>query len=95
MVILLFLICVRLEAKTKGHRTGLEIAGAVRRAFGYMLVAAVRISGTSVTFYETTRRNKPEDSHFHSAPREPQMLPTKVANLVKRLLALPMMHSVL
>jgi hypothetical protein len=68
VVILLFLICVRLEAKTKGHRRRLEIAGAVRRAVGYMLVAVVSISETSVSFYQTTRRNMPEDNHLHSAP---------------------------
>jgi hypothetical protein len=31
---------------------------------------AARISETSVNFYQTTRRNNPEDSHLHTRRRE-------------------------
>jgi hypothetical protein len=34
-----------------------------------MMEAAIT-SETSVNFYQTTRRNKPEDSHFHTRRRE-------------------------
>jgi transposase-like protein len=34
------------------------------------MMEAVSISETSVNFYQTTRRNIPEDSHFHIRRRE-------------------------
>jgi hypothetical protein len=33
-------------------------------------VEAANTSETSVNFYQTTRRNNPEDSHFHIRRRE-------------------------
>jgi hypothetical protein len=35
-----------------------------------LMMAAVSISEMLVNFYETTRRNIPEDSHLHSRRRE-------------------------
>jgi hypothetical protein len=35
-----------------------------------LMMEAVSISETSVNFYETTRRNIPEDSHLHTCSRE-------------------------
>jgi hypothetical protein len=35
-----------------------------------MMMEAVITSETSVNFYETTRRNIPEDSHLHTRRRE-------------------------
>jgi hypothetical protein len=35
-----------------------------------LMMEAVSISDTSVNFYETTRFNIPEDSHFHTRRRE-------------------------
>jgi hypothetical protein len=35
-----------------------------------MMMAAVSTSQTSVNFYQTTRRNIPEDSHLHTRHRE-------------------------
>jgi hypothetical protein len=35
-----------------------------------LMMEAASISETSVNFYETTRRNTPEDSHLHTRRRE-------------------------
>jgi hypothetical protein len=35
-----------------------------------LMMEAARASETSINFYLTTRRNKPEDSHLHSYRRE-------------------------
>jgi hypothetical protein len=35
-----------------------------------LMMEAANTSETSVSFYETTRRNIPEDSHFHIRRRE-------------------------
>jgi hypothetical protein len=35
-----------------------------------LMVEAASISETSVNFYQTTRRNNPEDSHRHTRRRE-------------------------
>jgi hypothetical protein len=35
-----------------------------------VMMAAVSSSKTSVNFYQTTRRNVPEDSHLHTRRRE-------------------------
>jgi hypothetical protein len=45
----------------------------VYRRFAVMLEAA-STSETSVNFYQSTRRNNPEDIHFILPPREPQIL---------------------
>jgi hypothetical protein len=37
---------------------------------GDLMTEAVSISETSVSFYETTRRNIPADSHLHTRRRE-------------------------
>jgi hypothetical protein len=34
------------------------------------MMAAASTSETSVNFYQTTRRNNPEDSHLHTRRRE-------------------------
>jgi hypothetical protein len=35
-----------------------------------LMIEAVNTSETSVNFYQTTRRNNPEDSHLHTQRRE-------------------------
>jgi hypothetical protein len=35
-----------------------------------LMMEAASTSETSVNFYQTTRRNNPEDSHFHTRRRE-------------------------
>jgi hypothetical protein len=35
-----------------------------------LMMEAAGISETSVNFYQTTRRNNPEDSHLHTYRRE-------------------------
>jgi hypothetical protein len=35
-----------------------------------LLMEAARTSETLVNFYQTTRRNNPEDSHFHTCCHE-------------------------
>jgi hypothetical protein len=35
-----------------------------------LMMEAASTSGTAVSFYQTTRRNTPEDSHLHSRRRE-------------------------
>jgi hypothetical protein len=35
-----------------------------------LMMEAVSASETSVNFYQTTRRNNPEDSHLHTRRRE-------------------------
>jgi hypothetical protein len=35
-----------------------------------LMMEAVSTSKTSINFYRTTRRNKPEDSHLHAYRRE-------------------------
>jgi membrane-bound lytic murein transglycosylase MltF len=40
------------------------------RAMIALMMEAVRSSETSVNFYQTTRRNIPEDSHLHTRRRE-------------------------
>jgi hypothetical protein len=35
-----------------------------------LMMEATNISETSVNFYQTTRRNNPEDSHLHARRRE-------------------------
>jgi hypothetical protein len=36
----------------------------------YLMTEAANTSETSVNFYQTTRRNNPEDSHLHIRRRE-------------------------
>jgi hypothetical protein len=38
--------------------------------FNVLLIEAANTSETSVNFYQTTRRNNPEDSHLHTRSRE-------------------------
>jgi hypothetical protein len=35
-----------------------------------LMMEAASTSVTSVNFYQTARRNNPEDSHLHTRPRE-------------------------
>jgi hypothetical protein len=45
------------------------------------MMEAVSVSKTSVNFYETTRRNTPEDGHLHTCRREnlkPHLVPKSV-----------------
>jgi hypothetical protein len=37
-----------------------------------LMMEAANTSETSVNFYQTTRRNNPEDSHLHTRRRENQ-----------------------
>jgi hypothetical protein len=37
---------------------------------GALMMEAASTSETSVNFYQTTRRNNPEDSHVHTHRRE-------------------------
>jgi hypothetical protein len=37
-----------------------------------LMMEAASISETSVNFYQTTRRNNPEDSHLHTRRRKNQ-----------------------
>jgi hypothetical protein len=38
--------------------------------FNALMIQAANTSETSVNFYQTTRRNNPEDSHLHTRSRE-------------------------
>jgi hypothetical protein len=38
--------------------------------YGALMMEAASISETSINFYQTTRRNNPEDSHLHTRRRE-------------------------
>jgi hypothetical protein len=42
----------------------------IAQRFRAMMMEAVGTSETSVNFYQTTRRNIPEDSHLHTRRRE-------------------------
>jgi hypothetical protein len=53
------------KVMSKQRATGEDI-GARRPSFIVLMMEALRTSETSVNFYETTRRNIPEDSHFHT-----------------------------
>jgi hypothetical protein len=40
------------------------------QGFIALVMEAASVSETSVNFYQTTRRNNPEDSHLHTRRRE-------------------------
>jgi hypothetical protein len=54
-------------------------------------MGAVRTSATSVSFYQTTRRNIPEDRHLHTRRRE-KCNPIKI-NKVSRPSAIAIRHE--
>jgi hypothetical protein len=46
------------------------LAASIIRAVTALMMEAASTSGTSVNFYQTTRRNIPEDSHLHTRRSE-------------------------
>jgi hypothetical protein len=46
------------------------LAASIIKALIALMVAAASTSETSVNFYQTIRRNNPEDSHFRTRLRE-------------------------
>jgi hypothetical protein len=42
------------------------------RAMSPLVMKAARASETSINFYQTTRRNNPEDSHLHTRRENPK-----------------------
>jgi hypothetical protein len=48
---------------------GLVLVASIIRAIALMMEAAIT-SETSVNFYQTTRRNIPDDNHLHNGHRE-------------------------
>jgi hypothetical protein len=48
-----------------------------------LVMEAVITSETSVNFYQTARRNNPEDSHLHTRRRE-NLKPQKLKGLLER-----------
>jgi hypothetical protein len=46
------------------------LAASIIKAIVSVMVGAANTYETSVNFYQTTRRNNPEDSHLHTSRRE-------------------------
>jgi hypothetical protein len=53
------------------------LTASIIRAIALMM-EAVRTSETSVSFYQTARRNIPEDSHLHHVPSRSLVAPYQI-----------------
>jgi hypothetical protein len=59
-------------------------ASIIRATLIALMMEVVSTTETSVNFYQTTRRNTPEDSHFHTRRREKLKSQQRDCQLLKK-----------
>jgi hypothetical protein len=61
---------VKINTNTQGLLDASTEVGPAERWLITLMIEAASTCETSVNFYQTTRRNNPEDSHIHTRRRE-------------------------